>query len=143
MSELSFKVCTTIEEMLANLPLLQIMYNDLTADTYKSMLPEMISKSYVQVVASKDGNAVGIVAYWLLPRLWTGLTLDLDNFVVLPAYRSQGIGEQMLAYIEGIAKDRGCAKVVLDAYTNNFKAQKFYLMHNYRQLGFHLVKDMS
>lgn len=142
-ASLTYRHCTSLEQMLPNLGLLQVMYPDLTAETYQAMLPDMISKSYVQIVASMAGQDVGVVAYWLIPRLWTGLTLDLDNFVVMPEYRSQGIGEQILAYIEGIAKQNGCVKVVLDAYTNNFKAQKFYLTHNYRQLGFHLVKDVN
>lgn len=133
----------TKEQMLPMLPVLQHMYPELSAEAYASLLDEMISKSYRQVAAYEGEELLGVVAYWIIPRLWAGHTLDLDNFVVAPAARSKGVGAMMLKYIEDKAHELGCSRVVLDAYTVNFKAQKFYLMHDYRQLGFHLVKEVK
>lgn len=144
--KLAFKTLSTEAEMLPHLPVLQHMYPDLIAEQYTKYLAEMLPMGYKQIVAYQEGDEdekpVGLLAYWLITRLWSGRTFDLDNFVVLPEYRSLGIGAQMLAHAEQLAQSLGCTKVVLDAYTANHKAQKFYLMHDYVQLGFHLVKKL-
>ncbi len=135
--------CDLLAEMLPNHQILTQMYQDLTQETYEQILPEMISKSYRQVVAEIDGKVVGLVAYWMLPRLWVGgTTLDLDNFVVDENYRSDGVGKILLDHLQYIAQTHGCKMIVLDAYTTNYKAIKFYVKHDFIQKGYHLVREV-
>jgi ribosomal protein S18 acetylase RimI-like enzyme len=151
MPTLKFTTCRTVEEMLPNLALLREMYPDLDRAKYQAMLPAMVAKGYVQIVISALLDAepdtwqpAGIVAYWIIPRLWVGgNTLDLDNFVILPAFRSSGIGSQVIQHVEEVAKAHGCSHVVLDAYVSNHKAAKFYTRHDYVQKGFHYVKPLT
>lgn len=143
-----FRHCNTVEEMLPNLSILMHMYEALTEEVYTNMLPDMAAKSYRQIVVEVEtgtGNwtEAGMVAYWIIPRLWVnGNTLDLDNFVITPEYRSAGIGSEVLASVEQLARQEGCRLVVLDAYVSNHKAAKFYTRHNYIQKGFHYVKEV-
>jgi GNAT superfamily N-acetyltransferase len=104
----------------------------------------MIGKSYQQIQAYDQDSLVGVVAYWVIPRLWlNGNSLDLDNFVVDEARRSLGVGKILLKAIEDQAIVLGCSTVVLDTYTNNFSAIKFYVKNDYIQKGFHFVKDLK
>jgi ribosomal protein S18 acetylase RimI-like enzyme len=121
--------------------LLVQMYPELTEAKYQALLPDMIAKSYKQIQAITENKVVGVVAFWLIPRLWlSGNSLDLDNFVVDNAHRSVGIGNILLNAIEEKAKELNCVAVVLDAYTNNFSAIKFYVKNDFIQKGFHFVK---
>ncbi len=70
-----------------------------------------------ELIAALAGRTFG---YWFyLESLW------LDDTV-----RGKGIGSQLLAEAERIAKDRGCRFVILD--TLDFQAKPFYQRHGYQ-----------
>ncbi|MDO8461754.1 MAG: GNAT family N-acetyltransferase [Deltaproteobacteria bacterium] len=50
----------------------------------------------------------------------------LDDLVVLPSHRSQGIGERLLKYAEEIARKLKCEELRLCTGTQNVRAQKLY-----------------
>ncbi len=84
------------------------------------------------LVAEADG---GIVGYALLFPFWSseygGLLLLLDELYIAPQRRSQGIGGQFLAYIEGYARARGYVALNFIAMNHNKRAIDFYLRHDY------------
>lgn len=57
--------------------------------------------------------------------------VNVHDVAVLPAYRGQGVGEQMLVLAEAIARERGACKLTLEVLQGNPGAEKLY-----RRLGF-------
>lgn len=52
--------------------------------------------------------------------------VNIHDLVVLPGYRGQGIGAQMLVVVEEIARQRGACKLTLEVLEGNGGAQRLY-----------------
>jgi ribosomal protein S18 acetylase RimI-like enzyme len=57
--------------------------------------------------------------------------VNVHDVAVLPGYRGQRIGEQMLELVETIARERGACKLTLEVLSGNTGAEKLY-----RRVGF-------
>jgi len=134
---------TTIDEMLAQIETIRFLYPNITLEKYKSFLLEMIPHNYTQIAVFENNECLGITGCWSATKLWTGKYLEIDNFVVNPEYRSKGIGKMLTDYIEKKAIELECSSIVLDAFTGNFGAHRFYYNQGYAPRGFHFVKILD
>jgi ribosomal protein S18 acetylase RimI-like enzyme len=57
--------------------------------------------------------------------------VNVHDVAVLPGYRGQRIGEQMLDLVDAIARERGACKLTLEVLSGNTGAEKLY-----RRVGF-------
>lgn len=57
--------------------------------------------------------------------------VNIHDVVVISAYRGRGIGEQMLALVEQMARERGACKLTLEVLSGNVAASRLY-----RRIGF-------
>jgi GNAT superfamily N-acetyltransferase len=71
------------------------------------------------------------------------LYLELDNVVVKESARGTGAGKLMEHYLNEKAAKLGANIMVLDAYSNNFKAHRFYYNQGYAPRGFHFIKILN
>jgi GNAT superfamily N-acetyltransferase len=140
---LEVKEFTTKEQMLDQLSVMQFLYPEFTFEKYEELLDEIIPNNYKQAAVFHDGKCLGISGFWIGTKLWCGKYLELDNVIVNPNYRSQGVGKLLTEYLQQKALDEGCKSVALDAYTNNFAAHKFYYNHGFVPKGFHFVKFLE
>jgi len=67
---------------------------------------------------------------------------ELNGIVVLPEYRSQGIGTRLIAAAEQMARERGFREVCLGVNIENARARSLYERLGYRDWG-HGVVDAS
>lgn len=134
---------TTIKEMLEQIEIIRFLYPSMPVDRYESFLTDMIPKNYKQVVVFENNECVGLSGFWFGTKLWTGKYLEIDNFIVHPNYREKGIGKILTQYIDEKAKELNCTCVVLDAFTGNFVAHKFYYNQGYVPRGFHFIKTID
>jgi GNAT superfamily N-acetyltransferase len=66
----------------------------------------------------------------------------LEDFVVLPQYRNQGIGKQLFEWTINYAKEFGCKRITLLTDGNNSGAHKFYKSFGFnksRMVPFRLI----
>lgn len=140
---MEIKELTTLEEMLAQIETMKYLYPKLTFEKYKFYLQEMIPHNYKQIAVFEGTACVGLSGFWSGTKLWCGKYIELDNFIVDPNHRSKGIGKLITDYIDVKAKETGCTNIVLDAYTNNFAAHRFYYNQGYGPKGFHFVKILN
>lgn len=133
----------TLEEMLPHLSVLQELYPDLTAEYYRKMLLDMLPNNYAQVAVFEQKKCIAISGYWLGTKLWCGSYLELDNVIVSQSARGTGAGKLIQHYLEEKAANLNCNIMALDAYTNNFKAHRFYYNQGYAPKGFHFVKILN
>ena len=133
----------TKEEMLQQLPIIQQLYEGYTLEKYNLLLDEMLPINYKQVIIKENNETVGLAGFWIASKLWCGRYLELDNVIVHPNHRSNGIGKILTNYLVDKAIEKDCTMVVLDAYTTNFAAHKFYINHGFVPKGFHFVKYLK
>jgi len=141
--DLKITELTTIKEMLIEIDTIRFLYPNLSAEKYENYLSEMIPHNYTQIAVFENDVCLGITGCWSATKLWTGKYLEIDNFVVHPEHRSKGIGKMLTEYIEQKALDLDCSSIVLDAYTENFAAHRFYYNQGYGPRGFHFVKILD
>lgn len=137
---LYIKELTSVIEMSAQINMIKFLYPNLSLEKYESFLSEMIPHNYIQVGVFENDVCLGITGCWSATKLWTGKYLEIDNFVVHPEHRSKGIGKILTDYIEKKAIELDCSSIVLDAFTGNFGAHRFYYNQGYAPRGFHFVK---
>ncbi|WJS95801.1 GNAT family N-acetyltransferase [Flavobacterium johnsoniae] len=137
------KELTTIPEMLAQIGTIRFLYPNITLEKYESFLLEMLPHNYTQIAVFENDICVGLTGCWSATKLWTGRYLEIDNFVVNPDHRSKGIGKLLTDYIEKKAMELNCSSIVLDAFTGNFGAHRFYYNQGYAPRGFHFVKILD
>ncbi len=140
---LEIRELQTIDEMLNQLSVVQHLYPELTLEKYETMLRDMLPNNYGQAAVFDGDVCIGISGYWLGTKLWCGKYLELDNVVVHPDHRSKGAGKVLSDYLQKKAEEIGCTILVLDAYTNNFGAHRFYYNQGFGPKGFHFVKILN
>ena len=133
----------TLEEMLPHLDVLSELYPNLDREGYSRLLENMIPNNYAQVGVFLDDKCIAISGYWLGTKLWCGNYLELDNVIVCEAARGTGAGKLIQEYLEKKATSLNCSIMALDAYTNNFKAHRFYYNQGYAPRGFHFIKVLN
>jgi GNAT superfamily N-acetyltransferase len=140
---LIIKELTTIDEMLANIEVMRFLYPTFTLEKYESYLVEMIPHNYKQVAVFENEVCVAVSGFWSGTKLWSGKYIEIDNFIVHPDHRSKGLGKMMTDYVDALAKETGCTMIVLDAFTGNFTAHRFYYNQGYVPKGFHFLKILN
>lgn len=140
---LELKELTTIKEMLANIEVMRFLYPTFTLEKYESYLKEMLPHNYKQVAIFENETCVAVSGFWSGTKLWSGKYMEIDNFIVHPEHRSRGLGKMMTDYVDSLAKATGCTMIVLDAFTGNFTAHRFYYNQGYVPKGFHFLKILN
>lgn len=84
-------------------------------------------------VAEVDDEAVGYVAVCVRTVPYrTKQYVEIENMGVMPAYRSKGIGRELVKVAQTWAKKQNADRMLVSAFSRNEKALQFY-----RSLGFH------
>lgn len=133
----------TKTEMMEQFPLIQQLYPDYSAEKYYDLLTAMLPNNYKQIIVVENGITIGLAGFWIGTKLWSGKYLEMDNVVVHEDFRSNGIGSIMTNYLNQKAIDEDCKMIVLDAFSTNFGAHKFYMNHGFVPKGFHFIKFLN
>lgn len=104
-----------------------------------SMLDEHAEREGVSVrsyryKAELDGRLVGGVSAWAM-----GSELHIDMLVVDKTARRNGVGNQLLACVEGQARRDGCTLATVDTFS--FQAPDYYPAHGYKEEFRHGLDD--
>jgi GNAT superfamily N-acetyltransferase len=78
-------------------------------------------------LAARDGVAIGL-AHWLTHRTTWSVSdfCYLNDLFVAPAARRQGVGKQLILYVEAAARAAGCAQLYWLTHETNTTAQRLY-----------------
>ena len=86
----------------------------------------------VVIVARDSANVIGMVNILYTVSTALGERVGvLEDFVVLPKYRNDGAGSELLSYALNFAKQRGCKRITLLTDDDNEDAQRLYLKHGF------------
>lgn len=134
---------TTIKEMANQFETIKLLYPTISKEKYETFLVDMIPNNYKQLAVFENEICVGMTGFWFGTKLWTGKYLEIDNFVTHPSHRKKGIAKLMTDYLAEKADNLGCTCIVLDAFTGNFEAHRFYYNQGYEPKGFHFIKTIN
>jgi GNAT superfamily N-acetyltransferase len=140
---MQLKEISKLEEMLDQIDLIHQLYPNLSKEKYSEYLQKMIPHNYKQLLVLDNNICIGLTGFWSGIKLWSGPYIEIDNFIVDEQYRQKGIGKLMTDYINDLAIKSNCNIIVLDAFTQNFKAHRFYYNQGYAPRGFHFVKTLN
>lgn len=67
--------------------------------------------------------------------------LEIENIGVSPAYRSKGVGRQLVDEVKKWAKTNGYDRLYVNAYIDNIKAVAFYKRNGFAEIDVSLQAD--
>jgi ribosomal protein S18 acetylase RimI-like enzyme len=140
---MEIRILTRKEDMLVHLDIIKQLYPDFTIEKYGTLLDDMLKANYQQIIVTKNNQTIALTGVWIGTKLWSGKYIEIDSFVVHEDFRGQKIGDILIAEVHKIAKEVNANQIVLDAFTTNFAAGKFYINHGFEPKGFHFVKVLN
>jgi ribosomal protein S18 acetylase RimI-like enzyme len=133
----------TVSEMVAQVETIRFLYPEMSVEKYEAYLSNMLPNGYKQVAVFENNHCIALSGFWNNTKLWTGPYLEIDNFIVHPEHRKRGVGKLITDFIDAKAKELSCTCIVLDAFTGNFQAHRFYYNQGYEPRGFHFIKTIN
>ena len=130
------------EEILSIMPLLRVLNNEIGDDVIEHRLNEMISQGYECIGVYDNNKLVAICGLWIITKYYVGKHIEPDNVVVLPEYRSKGLGKLIMAWIYEYGKSQGCIASELNCYLPNKSGQRFWESEGYTAIGYHYQKSI-
>ncbi len=107
---------------------------------YPARIREVLASGAQMAVAVAEGAVVGVTVFRVVEKTYTGRELYCDDLVTDEARRSTGVGRALIAYMEGIARERACDMFTLDSGTHRQQAHKFYFREGMTVTAFHFSK---
>ena len=108
---------------------------------YQTILDE--HPHFHSIGAFIDGKLVGLAGIWIATKIWCGRYLEIDNLIVHPLHRDQGIASAIFTHLEELARSEQCNLLVLDSYTSNHRSHRLYHRLGFEIWGFHFVKPIA
>ncbi len=136
-------ILTRKDNMLEHLDIVKQLYPDFTMEKYGTLLDEMLKGNYKQIIVTENNQTLALTGVWIGTKLWSGKYIEIDSFVVHETFRGQKIGDILIEQVHKIAKEVHANQIVLDTFTTNFAAGKFYINHGFEPKGFHFVKFLK
>ena len=110
---------------------------------YRGRMQAVFSSGAEMAVAVDAGRVVGVAVYRVVDKTHCGREFYCDDLVTDEPARSKGAGRAMLAYMERVARSRGCDVLALDSGTQRQQAHKFYFREGLVASAFHFTKKLT
>jgi len=122
---------------------LRVLRGDLDDGAFARRLAAAMRQGY-RVIAASDGAAmVGALGYRLTDDLRWGRSLFVDDLVVLPDRRGQGIGAALMRAAEETAAAEGCDALRLCSGLDRTAAHRFYEARGMDRVSLHFAKPVT
>ena len=94
-------------------------------------------------VAIRADRVVGVAVFREFENTHAGRRLYVDDLVTEETERSTGAGRTLIAYLEKIARDRGCSGFDLESGTHRTRAHRFYFREGFFITAFSFRKEFQ
>ena len=110
---------------------------------YVVRMQQIFAGGAEMAVAVRDEAVVGVAVFRMIENTFSGRALYCDDLVTHSIARSSGVGKALLAYMETLARQRGCSHLTLDSGTQRQQAHRFYFREGMTIPSFHFVKPLK
>ncbi len=86
-------------------------------------------------------SVIGIAVFREFENTHAGRRFYVDDLVTDEAARSTGAGRTLIAYLEKVARDRGCPGMDLESGTHRTRAHRFYFREDFFITAFSFRKE--
>jgi len=138
----SFQFLNKSQALKDLLPMIIVHNSNTDPKKLEKRLDEMMNQGFECVGIYNNNELIGMTGLWTLTRLYSGKYLEPDNVYVKNEYRSKGIGEHLIDWLEALAKKRNCEVIELNCYIANEKGLNFWKKNNFKALGYHFIKEI-
>lgn len=137
------RVASTDKETIACFDVLKQLYPNLNQQILIDTIDHQSKNSYKLLLAYDEDIVVSVVRFRIGYNFSIGKYIYVENMVTDELYRSQGIGSQMIRWIEEFAKDHQCKQIRLVSSTSRHQAHKFYLNNGFDIKCYNFWKDIK
>jgi GNAT superfamily N-acetyltransferase len=121
----------------------KVLRPHLKEEEFLSQVRRQQQQSY-QIVALREGGVTPSAAgFRFAEYLAWGLVLYIDDLTTLPEFRGRGHGDQLMNWMIGLAKSRGCRGVHLDTGYARHAAHRLYLRKGLHLNCHHLALEFE
>ena len=110
---------------------------------YVGRMKEVFGSGAEMAVALMGGKVTGVTVFRIMEKTHSGRELYCDDLVTDDAQRSTGVGHALMAYMERVARERGCDMFALDSGAQRTQAHKFYFREGMVITSFHFNKGLK
>lgn len=121
-------------------------YNDYDKDTIRKVYNEVLENedNFAYFFISDDGSGdeseeefIGFFHGAFFNTFWmSGQTCYLSSIITDHKYRNQGYAAKMMDHVKVIAKERGCAAIILDSGFPRTDAHSFYEKYGFEKAAY-------
>lgn len=96
------------------------------------------------LVGEYNGRVLGFLSLHFIPQLaLKGDFARISYFCIAESERSKGMGQQLIAYAEKVASQRGCDRMEVHCHASRLKANQFYQREGYQESPCYYTKDLG
>ena len=110
---------------------------------YAARMAEVFANGARMSVLVEDDSVRGVAVWRILENTFEGRRCYVDDLVTDTAVRSTGVGEALLAHVEGIARAAGCQVLALDSGVQRGGAHKFYFREDMQIFAYSFRKALT
>ncbi|MCZ0980015.1 GNAT family N-acetyltransferase [Streptomyces diastatochromogenes] len=126
------------------LPVLRELRPQLTPEVFREVYEEGHGQGLRFSAAYADGGrCVGAAGWRVVVNTSSLRQLYVDDLVTAAAERSTGVGQALVEYLEGRAREAGCRELNLDSGTQRTGAHRFYLRERFDIVAFHFSRSLT
>lgn len=92
-------------------------------------------------VAALGQRVIGVAVFREFENTHVGRRFYVDDLVTDESERSTGAGRTLIAYLEKVARDRGCPGLDLESGTHRTRAHRFYFREGFFITAFSFRKE--
>lgn len=130
------------EEMTSIIPFLQLSNPNIDEEILIQRIGEMVEQGYQCVGAFEGSKLVAVCGLWILTKYYIGKHIEPDNMIVLPEYRSTGLGKKIMQWVYEYGISQGCIASELNCYVSNAKGKVFWTNEGYEVIAHHYQKSL-
>jgi len=114
----------------------------ITPDYVGKMLAIFASGGEMCIV-EHDDSVAGIAVFRCFENTHVGRKFYVDDLITDEKLRSGGVGHALLAFLEQLARQRGCSGLELDSGTQRTRAHQFYFREGFVIPSFAFRKEFK
>jgi GNAT superfamily N-acetyltransferase len=110
---------------------------------YSAKMRQVFLDGGEMCLAVLDQSVVGLAVFREFENTHVGRRFYIDDLVTDEAERSNGAGRALIAYLEQVARARGCPGLDLESGTHRSRAHRFYFREGFFITSFSFRKDFQ